>query len=99
MYIVKTTEMVNYQRKEYMLYSTVHCSILERREGGRRDRSQGLRREDDIGWTEYLEESVYVSHPIVLGEGDLLNHLPGDGLEAGQGQQDLSKPEHDGMTT
>jgi hypothetical protein len=30
---------------------------------------------------------------IVLGEGDLLDHLPGDGLEAGQRQQDLSKPE------
>jgi hypothetical protein len=33
-----------------------------------------------------------VGDPVVLGEGDLLNHLPGDGLEAEQGQQDLSKP-------
>ncbi len=45
-----------------------------------------------LGTKFYLEESIYVSDPVVLGEGDLLNHLPGDGLEARQGQQDLPEP-------
>jgi hypothetical protein len=34
-----------------------------------------------------------VGNPIVLGEGDLFDHLPGNGLKAGQGQEDLTKPE------
>ena len=37
-------------------------------------------------------EQIVDSDPVVLGVRDLLDHLQGDGLEAGQRQQDLPEP-------
>ena len=38
-----------------------------------------------------LQEVVDLRHAARLGDADLLDHLPRDGLEAGQRQQDLAE--------
>ena len=47
---------------------------------------------DGVATRPHLQQVVYVGDPVVLGDGDLLDHLPGDGLQAGQRQQDLPEP-------
>ena len=38
-----------------------------------------------------MEQVVDVREAVVLGQADLLDHVPGDGLETAEGEQDLAE--------